>query len=101
MLTYAQSTLRLWAGHSTIAQHFYPPIATALEKTPFGFKWGDVYKHCHDVLKVFALIAFLQKKLGGMCRVVSFGFKWGWIASASASGWRVCGAFGFKWGDCV
>ena len=23
-----------------IAQHFYPPIATALEKTPFGFKLG-------------------------------------------------------------
>ena len=40
MLTYAFSTLRLWAGHLTIAQHFIPPVATALEITPFGFKWG-------------------------------------------------------------
>ena len=40
MLTYAQSTLRLWAGHSAIAQHFYPPVATALAIVPFGFKGG-------------------------------------------------------------
>ena len=28
-----------WAGYSTIAQHFYPPLATALEIVPFGFKF--------------------------------------------------------------
>ena len=64
MLTYAQSTLRLWAGHSTIAQHFYPPVATALEKTPFGFKLG-VYKLGRDCFLMFgALIASVLKKLG-------------------------------------
>ena len=26
------------------AQHFYPPVATALGIVPFGFKWGGFFE---------------------------------------------------------